>query len=182
MPFSELGGVPHGLVNNQEVVMKRTIVGAALLIAAGTLANMPALGQRIAVDLAWHSSTGARVSGSYRLANAYLRSGYRYCAPEGRYLYCWDRQAYRPGRPMAVHVFHRREQSDRVYGGYRQPRGRDSGIMDRRAYRRHEKAARKAWQQWYSQQRRMVGPAYNGHRAPRQIPAPRIALRLMFHL
>jgi len=71
---------------------------------------------------------------------------------------------------------------DRVYGGYRQPRGRDSGIMDRRAYRRHEKAARKAWQQWYSQQRRMVGPAYNGHRAPRQIPAPRIALRLMFHL
>jgi len=162
--------------------MKRTIVGAALLIAAGTLANAPALGQRIAVDLAWHSSTGARVSGSYRSANAYLRSGYRYCAPEGRYLYCWDRQAYRPGRPMAVHVFHQRGQTDREYGRYRQARGRDYGTIDRRAYRRHEKAALKVWQRWYSHQRRMVGPAYNGHQAPRRAPAPRISFRLRFHL
>jgi hypothetical protein len=40
--------------------MKNTIVGAALLIAAAALANTPALGQRIAVDL---TCTAAPVSG-----------------------------------------------------------------------------------------------------------------------
>ena len=162
--------------------MKRTIVGAALLIALAALANTPALGQRIAVDLAWHSSTRARVSGSYGSAEAYLRSGYRYCAPEGRYLYCWDRQAYRPGRPMAVHVFQRRGPADREYNRYGRTRGRDHRIMDQRTYRRHERAAQKAWQRWYSHHRRMVGPAYNGHRAQRHVRAPRISLRLRFHL
>jgi len=162
--------------------MKRTIVGAALLIAAGALANAPALGQRIAVDLAWHSSTGTRVSGSYRSADAYLRSGYRYCAPEGRYLYCWDRQAYRPGRPMAVHVFQRQAYADRDQRRYSPTRRGYPGAMGRKAYRRHEKAARRAWQRWYSHHRRMIGPAYNGHRAPRHVPAPRVVLRLRFHL
>jgi hypothetical protein len=162
--------------------MKKTIVGAALLIAAAAFANTPALGQRIAVDLAWHSSTRARVSGSYGSAEAYLRSGYRYCAPEGRYLYCWDRQAYRPGRPMAVHVFQRRGPADREYNRYGRTRGRDHRIMDQRTYRRHERAAQKAWQRWYSHHRRMVGPAYNGHRAQRHVRAPRISLRLRFHL
>ena len=162
--------------------MKRTIVGAALLIATGAILNAPARGQRIAVDLAWYGSSGARVTGSFRSPGAYLRDGYRHCAPEGRYLYCWDRQAYRPGRPMAVHVFHRAGPADREYGRYRQARGRDHGIVDRRAYRRHEKAARKAWQQWYSHHRRTVRPAYRGHGGPRHVPAPRITLRLRFHL
>ncbi len=162
--------------------MKRTIVGAALLIAVGALANAPASGQRIAVDLAWYGSSGTRVTGSFRSPGAYLRAGYRHCEPEGRYLYCWDRQAYRPGRAMAVHVFPRQAYSDREYYRYRQARWENHGRMDRKAYQRHAKAARKAWQRWYSHHRRMIGPAYNGRRVPRHVPAPRVAFRLRFYL
>ncbi|UCD25640.1 MAG: hypothetical protein JSW51_06925 [Gemmatimonadota bacterium] len=161
--------------------MKRTIVGAAMLIAAGVVTNTPASGQRIAVDLAWHSSTGARLSGSYRPA-APERSGYLYCAPDGRYLYCWDRQAYRPGRPMLVHVFHGPGYSYRDHYGYRHSGGRVHRVMDRRTYRRHEKAALRAWQRWYHEHRRAARPMYGAHRGSRRYATPRISLRLRFHL
>jgi len=158
--------------------MNKTLVGSAQLIAILALANAPALAQRVYVDVAWRSNQGVRVAASYTSPAAYLRVAYRHCEADGPYVYCWDTRGYRPGGPVAIHVFR-----EPVYQNARDIRrdARRVSRMDRRAYERHTKAARKAWQRWYRQHRAVVVAGYGGSGRRVIVDGPDIAVRLSFH-
>ena len=162
--------------------MRRTIVGATMLLVSAAW-NAPASAQRIAVDLAWYGNGVSRRAAAYPSPAAYMRvSPRRLCAPEGRYLYCWDQRSYRPGRPLTVHVFHQQPRSAVRYGRHGNRRFRDHRPRGRGLYRFHERAALVAWQRWYNAYRRTSGPVYRAQRGHRAVRAPRMAMRLVFHL
>jgi hypothetical protein len=162
--------------------MKKILVGLGFLAGLAALAATPVLAQRVAVDLSYRNGGGVRVAASYASAAAYVRAGHRYCEPEGPYVYCWDVRARRPGRTVAVHVFHNRAyRQGRHYRNQRRA-ARQAWRMDSRAFRRHVRAAQRAWQRWYRdhhEHRRYVRGAY-GRRIIDERPA--IAFRLAFHL
>lgn len=158
--------------------MKKTLVGSMILIAALGAASAPALAQRVYVDVAWRSNRGVRIAASYASPAAYLRLGYRHCEPDGPYMYCWDTRGYRPGAVVAIHVF--RNPSHWNARDYRRA-VRHANRMDRKAYERHMKAARKAWQRWHRQYRSVVTVGYGGGRRV-IVDRPDMAVRLSFHL
>ena len=159
--------------------MKKTLVGSTILMAALAAASAPALAQRVYVDVAWRSNQGVRVAASYASPAAYLRFGYRHCEPDGPYVYCWDTRAYRPGAAVAIHVF--RNQSHWNSRNHRQA-ARRAARLDRNAYERHMKAARKAWQRWHRQHRSVVTVGYGGAGRRVIVDGPDIGVRLSFHL
>lgn len=164
------------------VVMKRTLLGTALMAALSTLAATGTSAQRVWVDLGWHSSRGIRIAATYASPAAYLRAGRRYCEPHGSFVYCWDTRAVRPGRAVAVHVFRNRGHRDGSYYRDQRRAARRAWRMDERAYERHVRAAKKAWRRWYRNQRHIRRYVRGPRGTAVVVPAPAIAVRLSFHL